>query len=146
MAKGTIVNIDKVMPFTLPELKGEYESRMLIDVFNSGSERMQLNHGIVKGGGGTPGGVHPPPHDEIYIVLAGSAVLNMDGVDYDITKGSVVFIPAGTFHSLKNKSDTQDFEIITVWPGQPAPGANGLYDMRKEAWGTTYREIGDDKG
>ena len=65
----------------------------------------------------------------------------MDNVDYDIEKGSVAFIPAGIFQSLTNKSPTEDFEIITVWPGQPAPGANEVYDMRKKAWGTTYREI-----
>jgi hypothetical protein len=53
----------------------------------------------------------------------------------------VVFIPGGTSHGLVNKSQTENFEIITVWPGQPAPGANVVYDMRKEAWGTTYREV-----
>ncbi|MBN1437174.1 MAG: cupin domain-containing protein [Sedimentisphaerales bacterium] len=141
MAKGIVVKIDKVMPFSPPEFKGEYVSKMLIDVYNAGSDRMQVNHGVVKAGCGTPGAVHESPHDEIYIVLSGSAVLHMDGVDYDIEKGSVVFIPGGTFHSLKNKSETEDFEIITVWPGQPKPGANEVYDMRKEQWGTTYREI-----
>ena len=141
MAKGTVVKVDKVMPFAPPEFKGEYVSKMLIDVFNSGSDRMQVNHGVVTAGCGTPGAVHEAPHDEIYIVLSGAAVLHMDGVDYDIEKGSVVFIPGGTSHGLTNKSKTEDFEIITVWPGQPKPGANEVYDMRKERWGTTYREI-----
>ncbi len=139
MSRGKVVKSSKVMPFTLPELEG-YESRMLIDVFNAGSEKMQLNHGTLKGGAFTPGGAHAG-HDEIYIVLSGAAILNLDNVEYDIEKGTVVFIPGDTFHSLKNKSQTEDLEIITVWPGQPAPGANGIYDMRKEAWGTTYREI-----
>ena len=65
----------------------------------------------------------------------------MAGEHYDLKPGSVVFIPGGTFHALTNKSETEDFELITVWPGQPAPGANEMYDLRKEAWGTTYREI-----
>ncbi len=141
MKKGTVVKIDKVMPFSPPEFKGEYSSKMLIDVYNSGSEKMQINHGVLKAGCSTPGAVHKPPHDEIYIVLSGAAVLHMDGVDYDIEKDSVVFIPGGTFHSLKNKSATEDFVIITVWPGQPEPGANEVYDRRKKAWGKTYREV-----
>ncbi len=141
MANGTVVKTHKVMPFVPPGCDGVYTSKMLLDVYNSGSEKLQLNHGTLKGGQSTGGGVHPPPHDEIYIVLSGEAVLHMDDVDYDIEKGTVVFIPAGTFHALTNKSKTQDFEIITVWPGQPAPGANDVYDSRKEAWGTTYREI-----
>lgn len=146
MAKGRVVKIENVMPFSPPEFRGEYVSRMLIDVFNSGSERLQVNHGLVNAGCGTPGAIHEPPHDEIYVVLSGQAVLHMDGCDYDIAKGSVVFIPGGTFHSLRNKSGTEGFEIITVWPGQPEPGANEVYDMRKQAWGTTYREIGEENG
>jgi mannose-6-phosphate isomerase-like protein (cupin superfamily) len=141
MAKGKVVKIDKVMPF-VPDPKGGYISRMLIDVFNSGSEKLQVNHGTLQGGCITPGAIHKPPHDELYIVLSGRAVLTMDGVKYDIEKGSVVFIPGGTSHGLVNKSQTEDFEIITVWPGQPAPGANEVYDMRKKEWGTTYREVG----
>ena len=139
MSRGKVVKISKVMPFMVPGEKG-YVSRMLIDVFNSGSKKMQINHGTLKGGSFTPGGVHAG-HDEMYIILSGSATLNLDNVEYDIEKGTVVFIPGDTFHALKNKSQTEDLEIITVWPGQPAPGANGIYDMRKEAWGTTYREI-----
>ena len=140
MSQGTVVHANKVMPFTPAGFEGIYDSRMLIDVFNSGSEKMQVNHGTLKAGCSTPGGVHEG-HDEIYIVLSGEAVLNLDNVKYDIAKGSVVFIPGGVFHALENKSDTEDLEIFTVWAGQPAEGINEVYDMRKEAWGTTYREI-----
>ena len=139
MSRGKGVKVSKVMPFVVSDMEG-YASRMLIDVFNSGSEKMQLNHGTLKCGAFTPGGAHAG-YDEIYIVLSGAAILNLDNVEYDIEKGTVVFIPGDIFHSLKNKSATEDLEIITVWAGQPAPGANGIYDMRKEEWGTTYREI-----
>jgi len=140
MAKGKVVKINRVMPFC-PNPEGGYVSRMLIDVFNSGSEKLQVNHGTLKGGGSFSDAVHKVPHDELYIVLSGQAVLTMDGVKYDIEEGSVVFIPGGTLHGLVNKSQTENFEIITVWPGQPAPGANVVYDMRKKEWGTTYREV-----
>jgi mannose-6-phosphate isomerase-like protein (cupin superfamily) len=141
MGKGTVVKVGKVMAFSPPESKGEYLSRMLIDESNSGSKRLQVNHGILKGGSRTSPSAHKPPYDEIYYVLSGEAVLHMDDVDYDIEKDTVVFIPGGTVHSLTNKSKTEDFVIITVWPGVPEPGVNGVYDMRKEAWGKTYREV-----
>ena len=141
MAKGTVVHINKVMPFSPPGFGGEYVSKMLLDVYNSGSENIQINHGLLKASCGTPGAAHPKAYDEVYIVLSGSAVLHMDGVDYDIEKGTIVFIPGGTFHGLTNKSKTEDFEILTIWPGQPEPGANEVYDMRLKAWGKTYREV-----
>ena len=140
MAKGKVVHPDKVMPFTPPGCEGIYTSRMLLDAFNSGSEKMQINHGVLSGGRATPGASHPG-HDEIYIVMQGEAVLTMDGEEYDIKPGSVVFIPADTFHGLENKSATQDFVILTIWAGRPPEGINEVYDARIEAWGTTYREI-----
>lgn len=144
MEKGTVIKIDKVKPFSPPEFKGEYSSKMLLDIFNSGSEKIQVNHGVLKAGCVTGGAVHAPPHDEVYIVLSGEAILHMGGVDYDIEEGTVAFIPGGTFHSLTNKSKIEDFVIITIWPGQPEPGANEVYDMRKKEWGKTYMEIEED--
>jgi len=140
MPKGTVVNADRVMPFSPPGAEDTYVSKMLIDADNSGSERLQINHGVVKAGRSLPGAAHPAPYDEIYYVLSGHAVLKMDDVDYELEKNMVVFIPAGTFHALTNTSETEDFEIVTVWPGTPEPGANEVYDLRKESWGTSYRE------
>ena len=140
MAKAKVVHPEKVMPFIAPGCEGLYTSRMLIDVFNCGSDKIQVNHGVVKAGKALPGAVHEG-HDELYIVMKGHADLDLGGEIVALKPGSVVFIPGGTFHALRNKSETEDFELITVWPGQPAPGANEMYDMRKEAWGTTYREV-----
>ncbi len=141
MSSGTVVHIDRVEPFSPPGGGGVYLSRMLLDKHNSGSERLQVNHGQLKAGCALPGAVHPPPHDEVYVVLKGEALLRLDGVPHEIRAGAVVFISAGTSHALTNTSQTEDLELITVWPGPPAPGANEVYDMRLHEWGTTYREV-----
>jgi len=141
MKEPRVVAASKVMPFSPPGLADVFSSKMLIDKENSGSDRLQVNHCVLKGGGRMPGAAHRAPYDEIYYVLKGEAVLRMDGVDYDIGKDTVVFIPGGTFHALGNKSETEDFVLLTIWPGQPEPGVNEVYDLRKEAWGTTFREI-----
>ena len=140
MSEAKVVNPEKVVPFIAPGCEGIYDSRMLIDIYNCGSDKLQVNHGTVKAGKSLPGAAHQG-HDELYIVTKGNATLDLAGEIHELKPSSVVFIPAGTFHALSNKSETEDFELMTVWPGQPAPGANELYDMRKEAWGTTYREI-----
>ena len=141
MPRGTVVAVDRVRPFSPTGAEGIYVSKMLIDEENSGSERLQVNHGVVKAGKSLPGAAHPAPYDEVYYVLSGEAALRMDGQDYDLTKNMVVYIPAGTHHALTNKSDTEDFVIITLWPGTPVPGANEVYDQRREAWGASYLEI-----
>ncbi len=132
------------MPFIAPGCEGLYTSRMLIDVFNCGSEGIQVNHGVVEAGKALPGAAHEG-HDELYIILKGHARLDMAGQTYELNPGTVVFIPGGTFHAVHNEDDSEPLELFTVWAGQPAKGANEMYDMRLEAWGTTYREVdGDD--
>jgi len=140
-----VVNPSNVEPFIAPGCEDLYTSRMLIDAFNCGSDKMQVNHGIVKVGKGLPGGAHEG-HDELYLILKGNASLDLAGEDHELKPGTVVFIPGGTFHAIHNEDGSEDLELITVWPGQPAPGANEMYDMRQEAWGTTYREIDKEKG
>ena len=140
MPRGKIVDPKKVMPFVPPGLEGVFESRMLIDAESAGSQRLQINHCILRAGNKLPDGVHRAPYDETYIVLSGHGSLNLDGVPRRLGPGSIAFIPGGTPHGL-NSDSGEDVVFFTVWPGTPEPGVNGVYDLRKEAWGTTYREV-----
>ncbi len=140
MAHAKVVYPEKVMPFIAPGCENLYSSRMMIDLFNCGSEKIQVNHGVVEPGKALPGAAHEG-HDEVYVILKGNARLDMGGENYELKPGTVVFIPAGTFHAIHNEESPDTLELVTVWAGQPAKGANELYDMRLEEWGTTYREI-----
>ena len=141
MGRGFVIHSEEVASFRVDDA---YISKMLIDRHNSGSERLQVNEGVVKAGCKLPGAAHSQPYDELYIAVSGEAILHMDGEDYDLKPGSVVFIPWGTFHALENKSRTEDFVLFTVWTQTPEPGGNEVYDMRLEAWGTSYRTAGED--
>lgn len=141
MSRLVIVKVDKVMPFAYAD--GNYSSKMLIDESNTGSIGIHLNHGVLKKACEISEHVHPHPYDEVYYVLSGQAVLEIDGKSTTIGKNMVVFIPARAQHKLMNTSQTEDFVFLTIWPGTPEPGINTVYDMRKKAWGETYREIGD---
>ena len=136
MGKGFVVNSSNVAPFRVSDA---YISKMLIDKHNCGSEHLQVNEGVVTAGGKLSGAAHPEPYDELYIVIRGEAILHMDDMDYDLSPGSVVFIPWDTFHALENKSETEDFVLLTVWTQTPEPGGNDVYDMRLKAWGSSYK-------
>ena len=137
MGKGFVVRSDEVMPFQVSEA---YTSKMLIDKHNSGTDGMQVNEGVVKAGCRLPGAAHPEPYDELYIVMKGEAILHLDEEVFEISPGTVIFIPWGTFHALENKSKTEDFTLLTIWPQTPEPGGNEVYDMRLKAWGTSFKK------
>jgi oxalate decarboxylase/phosphoglucose isomerase-like protein (cupin superfamily) len=52
-----------------------------------------------------------------------------------------VFIPAGVFHSLDNKSGTEDFVLLTFWQ---RASSNEVWHLRKQAWGKTFKTIDED--
>ncbi|WP_415973811.1 cupin domain-containing protein [Rhodococcus sp. 077-4] len=53
--------------------------------------------------------------DESVLVLKGSAVAHIDGVDYPVTVGDNSFIPAGIRHFFHNTSDTDELHIFWTY-------------------------------
>jgi mannose-6-phosphate isomerase-like protein (cupin superfamily) len=106
-----------------------------------------MNHGTVKAGRSLKGGCHPAGCNEGYYALRGRALLTLGGdpetgaggTTYEIGPDTAIYIPGGTFHKLDNPYD-EDFELLTMWPQIPPPGANGVYDQRRKAWGTDFRK------
>lgn len=133
MQKGKIINSWEIMPFALDEA---YSSKMLLDDAVAGARTVQINEGTLRGGQKTGGGVHEK--DEIYYVVSGEAVLHLDDEAHDVRAGSLVFIPAGVFHSLDNKSETEDFVLLTIWMKAKY---NEVYNLRKKAWGRAFKTI-----
>jgi mannose-6-phosphate isomerase-like protein (cupin superfamily) len=135
-----VFSSQEVTPFTPPEDEGAYASRLLIDEESVGSKNLVVNRFTLHPGAATELGQHPTPYDEFYYVLKGEGVVTLggEGEEYAIAEDSVVFIPNGTLHALRN-SGSVDLELITVMPGQLVEGANPLYDARKQAWGHTFK-------
>lgn len=50
--------------------------------------------------------------EEVVLVLRGSARTRLDGVEYQISAGSVLYIPAGTHHEITAGDD--GFEAFTL--------------------------------
>ncbi len=69
-----------------------------------------------------PRGVdHQTPHaqDELYIVIAGSATLDIDGVEHACAMGGALFVPARVPHRFNNISE--DFATWAIFWGDEKP-------------------------
>lgn len=145
MSKPALVlRSDDIEPFTHPGEPG-YHSQHVLGAEMTGGHDLLLNRGTVDPHTGLSGGNHPV-NDEIYYAVSGTCLLHLGGDPvsgeghrtHRLVEGSVVFIPAGTFHRLDNDTDAS-FVVLTIWP-QPAPeGANGIHDLRLATWGSGFR-------
>jgi mannose-6-phosphate isomerase-like protein (cupin superfamily) len=61
----------------------------------------------------------PHARDEIYIVIAGSAALDIDGVEHPCDVGDALFVPARAPHHFVRISD--DFATWAIFWGEPKP-------------------------
>lgn len=59
--------------------------------------------------------LHRDPTEEYLVVLSGGGVLTMDGVDYILTKGSAVFMPARA--EVKFRNGDAPTEVIQIFAG-----------------------------
>lgn len=132
--KGKVINSWEVKPFVCAE---SYSSKMLLDDVVAGGKAIHINEGTLKGGHNTlPGGVHEAT--ELYYAVKGEAVLILEGERIDIKPGSLVYIPAGCHHALENKSETEDFVLLTLWEDTKH---NEVYHARMKAWGKSFKTI-----
>jgi mannose-6-phosphate isomerase-like protein (cupin superfamily) len=139
-----VLRADDVMALQLPFAQ-HYLSQEILSSENSGLHDGFLNRGTLRPHLALGGSAHPR-HDEIYYVLSGHGTLrlggdpaNGDGADtYLVNEGSVVYIPANTFHALANDSD-HDLVFLTIWPQPIEPDDNGMHDERMKAWGKAFR-------
>jgi len=136
MVATKIIHSSRVRPFVCD---AAYSSKMLLDDAVAGTEAINVNEGTLKGGGRTGGGVHT--ENEIYYVVQGEAVLHLGDELHDIRAGDLIFIPAGVFHSLDNKSPTDDFVLLTLWQRAEF---NEVWHARLKAWGTTFKTIDEE--
>lgn len=67
-------------------------------------------------GGGMPLHTNTVEHEQY--VLRGRARIGIDGHDYDVAAGDVVFIPAGAPHYYQNTGE-EPFEFLCIIPNKP---------------------------
>ena len=148
MKKERIVRIKDVMGFSPAALHGQYTSRLVVEDEGVGSSKLMLAHCTVKPGTSSgPPTAHPPPYDETYYILRGRGLVEFgegEAVEaYPVESDTAVFIPGGTKHKITNVGD-EDLVLLAIWPIMPREaGINPVCDERLQAWGTTFRKVGD---
>jgi mannose-6-phosphate isomerase-like protein (cupin superfamily) len=139
-----VLNADDIEPFTHPH-ETVYHSQHVLGTETSADHDLLLNRGTVDPHSGL-GGTNHPVNDEVYYGVSGSCLVDLGGHPdtgegghtYRMREGTVVMIPAGTFHRLRNDTD-EPFVLLTIWPQAAPYGANGIHDQRMEEWGTGFR-------
>ncbi len=57
----------------------------------------------------------PHAQDELYVIVVGSGLFELNGVDIRFSVGDVLFVPAGAVHRFKQFSD--DFKTWVIFYG-----------------------------
>jgi mannose-6-phosphate isomerase-like protein (cupin superfamily) len=142
--KPVVLRADDIEPFSY-DGSTQYLSQQVVGSENGGAHDMLLNRGTLQPHAALPGESHAD-NDEIYYIVSGQSWLDLGGdaesgegaQAYRVEPGMVVVIPAGTFHRLRNDTDTE-LVILTIWPQPQRPGANKLHDKRRQTWGTGFK-------
>jgi len=143
-APALVLRADDIQPFSHPADPVDH-SQHVLGREATGLHDLLLNRGTVEPHAGLSGGNHPD-NDEIYYIVRGSAVVDLGGDPttgdgcrtFHVQPDMVAFIPAGTFHRLRNDAD-EPLVILTIWPQPARTGANGIHDLRLTEWGTGFR-------
>jgi mannose-6-phosphate isomerase-like protein (cupin superfamily) len=143
-ARPFVLRADDIEPFIHPADPG-YSSQHVLGSETTGTHDTLLNRGTVDPNYALGGGNHPD-NDEIYFAVSGRCLVDLGGnpdtgeggETFRLEEGMVAFIPAGTFHRLRNDTD-EPFVLLTIWPQPAKRGANGIHDLRLDTWGTGFR-------
>jgi mannose-6-phosphate isomerase-like protein (cupin superfamily) len=127
-----VLRADDVEPFVYPG-QDAYLSQHVLGRENTGLHDLFLNRGTVKAHRSLGGDAHPQ-NDEIYYIVEGRGLLDLGGAVEDgaggetfhVEPGMVVYIPAGTFHRLRNNTD-RDLIILTLWPEPTSLESHGVH-------------------
>lgn len=144
MGRYLVLRADDVEPYIYAG-DDAYLSQQVLGSENTTLHDVFLNRGVVKAGRSLHGGSHPE-NDEVYYIVSGRSWLDLGGHpttgegarSYRVEAGMVIFIPAGTYHRLRNDGD-EDLVILTIWPQPAGPGAHGIHEQRMAEWGSGFR-------
>ncbi|MCZ6462075.1 MAG: cupin domain-containing protein, partial [Actinobacteria bacterium] len=78
---------------------------------------------FIPGASTHPGGDHFHPFEEAYYFLTGSAIAHLDGGDFEVNAGDLVFAGTNAKHGYTMTSDTPVRWIEVQAPGPTPAGA-----------------------
>lgn len=103
-------------------------SYLLLSPGQFGSARMAIT--LVEGGPGSEQPMHSHPEaEQVYVIVAGNGVMRVDDEDQEAGPGTLVFIPPGAKHAIRNVGgNTLTYVSATSPPFRmPEPGSVFAY-------------------
>jgi mannose-6-phosphate isomerase-like protein (cupin superfamily) len=85
-------------------------------------EETSMSMGIYSLSEGTRDGQSPHRRDEVYIVLSGEAIIEVDGEDRAVQEGSIIFVAAEVRHRFH--TITKDLSVLVFFSSGPTASDN----------------------
>jgi quercetin dioxygenase-like cupin family protein len=79
--------------------------RTLVSADRTPSAGLTVGVAEIPPGASETGARHRHADHEVYYVVAGTGLVHLDGQEHPVEAGSVVFIPGGTPHFMRNTGD-----------------------------------------
>lgn len=103
-------------------------SYLLLSPGQFGSARMAIT--LVEGGPGSEQPMHSHPEaEQVYVIVAGNGVMRVDGEEQEVGRGTLVFIPPGAKHAIRNVGSKSLTYVSATSPPfrMPEPGSVFAY-------------------
>ncbi len=83
----------------------------------TGSKNLAAGVVVLPPGQCQPSSARHPETEEVYFVLSGRGMVELDGVSLDIGEGSLAYIPIGAEHRLLNSDPANELRVL--WANTP---------------------------
>jgi mannose-6-phosphate isomerase-like protein (cupin superfamily) len=93
---------------------GIVEWRTLLSADRTPSAGLTVGIAEITPGSSEVGALHHHADHEAYYVIGGRGEVHLDGVEHPVEPGSVVFVPGGTPHFVRN-TGTEDLKFLYVF-------------------------------
>lgn len=105
-------------------------SYLLLAPGQFGSAHMAIT--LVEGGPGSEQPMHSHPEaEQVYVIVAGTGVMRVDDEEQVVGPGTLVFIPPGASHAIRNVGSTPLTYVSATSPPfrMPEPGSVFAYTL-----------------
>lgn len=85
---------------------------------------------LVEGGPGSEQPIHSHPEaEQVYVIVAGNGIMRVDDDEQEVGPGTLVFIPPGASHAIRNVGSTSLTYVSATSPPflMPEPGSVFAY-------------------
>jgi len=101
-------------------------SYLLLSPGQFGSTRMAIT--LVEGDPGSEQPMHSHPEaEQVYVIVNGDGVMRVDGEEQPVGPGSLVFIPPGASHAIRNVGSDQLTYVSATSPPFRMPEAGSAF-------------------